>query len=165
MVPAIITYMPNSANAPSLLEYLRRNLSADVTVFGSPVFYIPLLIVLAQMNFVQWKVLLVALIGTEVIAAAIKLLFPTTRPTPRNTQSLLGRYDAGSFPSIHTARAATLATVTTFLTDNLVILGLVCALLAGVAWSRVHLKHHYRIDVLGGLALGFCTGTVTAFLW
>ncbi len=128
----------------------------SLTAFGTPFFYVPFLIVLRRFSPTPeiFYVTLTAIVLTELIGAAIKLIFPTERPKARARGSWFRNVDAGSFPSIHSARAAVLATTMVFIGKDIWIDALSIVLALGVGWSRIGLKHHYLRDVIAGLALG-----------
>lgn len=127
----------------------------SLTAFGTPFFYVPMLIVLWRFAGTDVLMLtLVSLVLTELIGAAIKLIFPTERPKARVRGSWFRNVDAGSFPSIHSARAAVLATTFVILFDDIWVRALAVMLALGVGWSRIGLKHHYLRDVIAGFMLG-----------
>lgn len=149
----------------SIREFTAKNMAESLTAFGSPLFYIMVIVLLARTGFGQWPAVAVALASTEAVCACIKIFFPTIRPVPRANQGLLGRYDAGSFPSIHTARTASLAFSLTRCIDDpaLVIAGIF--LVIGVGWSRTVLGHHYAIDVIAGCVIGLTVSFLVFALW
>jgi len=99
-------------------------------------------------------VLLVALLVNEITGSIIKIVFPKKRPTGQSYKNVLEKIDAGSFPSLHTSRI-TVVYLTLFATTPLVGLktGFIIVILL-VSISRIYLKKHYPIDVLGGLICG-----------
>ena len=127
----------------------------SLTAFGTPFFYVPFLIVLwryAGTDVCAAAVISIAL--AELIGAGIKLIFPTERPKARARGSWFRNVDAGSFPSIHSARAAVLATTSVLLFEDIWMRALAVSLALGVGWSRIGLKHHYLRDVVARFALG-----------
>jgi membrane-associated phospholipid phosphatase len=139
------------------------------------------------------SVALQLLIGTPgaVVLAALALVLPAglltyalnrfckwLLPKPRRNRlyhDLISPWLRGSFPSFHTQFAATFAT--TFVVAVALLAPGASRLLAGglaaasmglsvglVAWSRLYLAVHDRIDVYGGLALGLGVGAGVAAL-
>lgn len=99
--------------------------------------------------------LLLALLINEILASFIKIIYPKKRPTGQTYNNLLEKIDAGSFPSIHASRI-TLVYLTLFShTDSVWIKVVVLLVIVLVILSRVVLKKHYWIDVLGGFVIGF----------
>ncbi|WP_423918698.1 phosphatase PAP2 family protein [Frigoribacterium sp. 2-23] len=107
----------------------------------------------------RWAALywIVACVASAGLVQAIKHLFGRARPT-----EILVVSDYGSFPSGHTANAATLAVVLG------VILRRVWVWAAGVAYtvlmllSRTYLGAHWLTDTIGGLLIG---AGVAVVLW
>ncbi len=135
-------------------KYILDNFFSSVTLFGTPEFYILIVLLLIKINPSFAIKLIIALLVTEAVCGIIKFAYPKERPIPRSNKKFFERYDAGSFPSIHTARITTLAVmINSFYNDNL-LLFVSIALILCVGYSRVYLKHHYFKDVVGGLAIG-----------
>ena len=95
-----------------------------------------------------------AILTVEIIGAALKFLYRKDRPVPMKRKTLYQIYDAGSFPSIHTARFAALLIVVAklYLSWEFLLAGL--PLVVAVGYSRVYLKKHYPVDVIGGFVIG-----------
>ncbi len=98
--------------------------------------------------------MLIALLVNEIVASLIKIIFPKKRPNGQTYKTILEKIDAGSFPSIHASRI-TLVYLTLFLNTDILLIKIVFLLIiALVALSRILLKKHYLIDVIGGFCLG-----------
>ena len=74
-----------------------------------------------------------------------RTIFFKERPKKRKYKNIIEKIDAGSFPSLHSARAGVLAVVlsTLFFHTGLTILFFLSAI--GVAWARVKLHKHYPV--------------------
>jgi membrane-associated phospholipid phosphatase len=111
---------------------------------------------------------------TYAVNRLCKALLPKPRAN-RSYHALISPWLRGSFPSFHTQFAATFAM--TFVA----VIGLVepperlaLALLVGfasmgvsvalVAWSRLYLAVHDRVDVYGGVVLGVLIGLLVAWI-
>lgn len=139
-----------------ILPYFLDKYFNGITLFGTSLFYGVILLFVSRTH--PWLAIktFIALFITEIISAIIKVLYRKNRPTQKNRQSLLDHYEAGSFPSIHSARVTILVLLIYYLFPNDPITLLIAAILAlAVAYSRIHLKLHYVSDVIAGIILGF----------
>lgn len=137
-----------------LSKYIFDNFFSSVTLFGTPVFYGVVVLLFIKINLSFAIRLALALLATEAVCAIIKLAYPKKRPIPRPSKGLLEKYDAGSFPSIHSARITTLAIMINIFYKDPLLLFVSTALVVFVGYSRMRLKHHYFIDVAGGIVIG-----------
>ncbi len=126
----------------------------DITSLASPIIllFVPFIFLGPSKQFYT---LLVALLVNEIVASLIKIIYPKKRPNGQTYKTILEKIDAGSFPSIHASRI-TLVYLTLFLNaDNLLVKIVFLVFIAFVFLSRIFLKKHYLIDVIGGFCLGF----------
>ena len=130
----------------------------DITTFGGAIFYFLLVFSLFLLD--QNKIASVLSGGfmiTLIITVIIRLLYFRPRPKKQGYHNIVERIDASSFPSLHTARMVFLAGVgiqsfrNTITTISLIVFAL------SVLYSRIHLKKHDWIDVLGGIVVGVGT--------
>lgn len=125
-----------------------------VSIFGTPFFYIPMTAYFLKTNPNLAIKLILAIASTEIICGAVKYIYPKARPIPMPSKTLIQKYFAGSFPSVHTARIAAFS-VTVVLSDidkTFILIGLLA--IACVGYSRIYLKKHYFIDVAAGFGIG-----------
>lgn len=105
--------------------------------------------------------LLVPLIAGSIITAGmvvlIRLFYFKPRPRKEKYTNFIERIDASSFPSLHAARIVFLAILFSvhFANQYLTILCSVTAAL--VSYSRIYLRKHDWIDVVGGIIVGVAT--------
>ncbi|KDA06116.1 phospholipid phosphatase [Microbacterium sp. CH12i] len=125
-------------------------------------FAIPLAIAAILLILRRWRAALFALLAFIVSAGIVQLLkhlFGRARPG-----EMLVLSDYGSFPSGHTANAATIAAVVCLLLPR------VWTVLVGVAWvlamgfSRTLLSVHWLSDTIGGALAGIATVLLLAAL-
>ena len=131
-----------------------RMLFQAVSIFGTPFFYIPMTAYFLKTNPNLAIKLVLAIASTEIICGAVKYIYPKARPIPMPSKTLIQKYFAGSFPSVHTARI-TAFSVTVILSSRdklLILIGLLA--IACVGYSRIYLKKHYFIDVAAGFGIG-----------
>jgi membrane-associated phospholipid phosphatase len=145
----------------SLYKNILNDFFASVTLFGHPVFYIFIIIILLKFNLPFALHLLPALLFVEALCIIIKLVYRKERPILQSRKGFYNLIDANSFPSVHSARISLLATAIIFYYQNILFtfLGVFLALLVG--YSRIHLKRHYFFDVVFGFLLGIITAFIT----
>lgn len=141
-----VSVVSQSAVQFKLLEFAR-----DSTSWGSsPILLLVTAIIIPQS---QWIQIVLAYTITEIVTSCIKYFYPTSRPDEeKNVQKpILEKIHASSFPSIHTARS----TVLTYFLFSMGAITWVVALVAlgAVGVSRVVLKRHYPIDIVGGVVV------------
>ena len=131
-----------------------RMLFQAVSILGTPFFYIPMAAYFLKTNPNLAIKLILVIASTEIICGAVKYIYPKARPVPMPNKTLIQKYFAGSFPSVHTARITAFSvTVILFTMDKIFILiGLLA--IACVGYSRIYLRKHYFIDVIGGFGIG-----------
>jgi undecaprenyl-diphosphatase len=120
------------------------------------IYLIPLVILAALLIAKRWRAglfLVVSLLASVSVVQLLKSLYGRARP-----EEMLVISDFGSFPSGHTANAATMAAIAMLLFPR------VWVLLVGVLWtiamafSRTLLSVHWLSDTIGGMLVG--AGTV-----
>lgn len=120
---------------------------------------ITLLFLFININiFFQLLVAFAIAYGLTIIGRA---LFWKQRPKKRKYKNFLEKIDAGSFPSLHSARAGVLVTILSNFFANNFITGLLIISAIGVAWARVYLKKHFPVDVITGLVIGAVSAGIT----
>jgi len=145
-------------------KYILDNFFSSITLFGTPVFYIVIVLLMIKINLSFAAKLIVALIVTEAVCGIIKLAYPKQRPVPRPNKKFFERYDAGSFPSIHTARITALAAMLNSFYNDALLLFASIALVVLVGYSRIYLKHHFLKDVAAGFLIGAIISVLAATL-
>jgi len=109
------------------------------------------------------------LLARFVFCEIIYFFYKKTRPYQRlnfiiPTSKLLLSWThkrSNSFPSGHAASLTAISTVTWFFLPALGLLGLIAALLNGIA--RIILGYHHLSDILVGWAIGILAGLITYF--
>jgi membrane-associated phospholipid phosphatase len=101
--------------------------------------------------FTELVIILAALMG---VAILIKSLYYKERPEKKKYETLFGRLDSSSFPSLHAMRISALAVVIGYYLQTplvLIFLGLAAVL---VIYSRIILKKHFIEDAIIGAIIG-----------
>lgn len=119
-------------------------------------YVIPLAILAALLIARRWRAAVfvgVSLLASVLAVQLLKQLFGRARP-----EEMLVISDFGSFPSGHTANAATLAVIAVLLFPRLwvLIVGIIWTI--AMAFSRTLLSVHWLSDTIGGVLVG--VGTV-----
>ena len=137
---------------------------SEVTLFGTMLFYSVVLLIMSRIDFSLFIRSFIILFIVEVVCGAIKLVYPKNRPLPEKEVlqwPLLQKWNSSSFPSIHAARAAALATilVNSYPNDKILLAAAIAVAIA-VGYSRVYLRKHDLTDVAAGLVIGALTGGI-----
>lgn len=137
----------------SFWSYKLNDWFRDFTSLGNPILLIFVPFIFLG-NSKLFHYLLLALLINEIFCSLIKIIFPKKRPTEQTYKNIIEKIDAGSFPSIHASRI-TIVYLTLFSnTENLAIKTVFLSVIVLVFFSRVKLKKHFWIDVLGGFVIG-----------
>ncbi len=140
-----------------MADWLRR-IFLVFTLLGTPFFYVPLAVVLATFNFAAAVKLAIILVAAEAFCSVLKFIYPKERPIPLPRKTLYQKYEAGSFPSIHTARIAAVSAFISFAYPGAATIatGFLATLIVG--YSRIYLQKHYITDVIAGILIGTIMG-------
>jgi len=111
-----------------------------------------------------WQMVLVWIFN-ELGCSLIKLVWYRPRPVPIAWSNWYEKINASSFPSIHAARLAVFATFC-ILSErfDLYTLWIIITAALVVGITRVVLKKHYWVDVIGGWVLGVLLTIVGVYI-
>ena len=126
----------------------------DITSIGSTTIYATIVIMFLLAGKTQIAVkLTIGYVIIYAVAGTIKIIYFKNRPRKEKYNNLLEKIDASSFPSIHSARAILLAAEISRNTNSAttIFLFIIAAL---ICYSRIAIKKHYWIDVVGGVIFG-----------
>ena len=130
----------------------------DVTSLASlSVFFLLLLLLLSLQQFSLFFQLFFGLIFTYAIVIIIRTLYYRDRPNKQEYKNWVERMDASSFPSLHTARAFFLALMLSHFFNQKYATIFFIFLACLISGTRIYMKKHDWIDVLGGVVLGVIT--------
>ena len=139
--------------------------SRDVTAAGSSALYLALVPLVAAVDSSTALRLAVGYCLLMGVCYGIKAAFFKPRPDHADSPAPKNRIesiDASSFPSAHSARAATIAWVIGTAPDAPLLLGLGLAVGAiAVGVSRVILRRHTAMDVLAGWVIGIAAAAAS----
>lgn len=125
---------------------------------GLPLYSVIALVFLLLGRFDVFVQLVIGLVACYGIIALVRLFFFRTRPDRQKYRGFLTKIDAGSFPSLHSARAAVLAVVLSQVFVQPFVRVFLWVLVIVVALMRVVLRRHFVGDVIGGVVLGLLVG-------
>ncbi|MDP3765792.1 MAG: phosphatase PAP2 family protein [Nanoarchaeota archaeon] len=134
------------------------------SLFGTPFFYVPMTAYFLKINPKLGIKLILILVINEFVCGAIKYIYPKDRPVPMPNKTLIQKYFAGSFPSVHTARITAFSVAIVLFTMNKIFILIGLLAIAGVGYSRIYLKKHYLIDVIAGFLIGAIISFAALFL-
>ncbi len=134
-------------------SYKFKEWARDITSLASPILllFVPFIILEASPAY---GYLLLLLLVNEVIGSLIKIFFHKSRPDGQVYKGIMEKIDAGSFPSLHASRI-TIVYLTLFshVTDIYIKVAFLL-IMSAVMISRVLLKRHFIIDIIGGFGIG-----------
>lgn len=123
-------------------------------------FAIPIAIAVVLLLMRRWRAAVFALLAFIISAGlvqALKHLFGRARP-----EDMLVLSDYGSFPSGHTANAATIAAVAVLLFPRVWTAIVAVAWVVAMALSRTLLSVHWMSDTIGGALVGIAASLLLA---
>ncbi len=129
----------------------------DVTALGNPAILFAVSLLVARE---WWLGILLGLAAVEAAGRAIKLVAFVPRPRPAAWGSVWEKSDAGSFPSIHAARAVLVCAILYAAVETPMARALLVAMPVAVGLSRVMLRTHRWWDVAAGWSLGYLAALV-----
>ncbi|MBS3124424.1 phosphatase PAP2 family protein [Candidatus Woesearchaeota archaeon] len=133
-----------------IYEFLR-----DLTALGGTILFLlilPLALVVKEYQLF-WQ-LLFGYCSTMIVVVLIRTFYYKDRPNKEAHHNYLEKLDASSFPSWHTARALFLALIFSEKFNYFPLTVFLITITVIVAYSRLYLKKHDIIDVMGGMVLG-----------
>jgi len=136
-----------------MLNKIVRWLMCEMTFFGGLPFFL-LVIALFYLLGEESTALTfsLGLILLHLTTITIRLFYFKRRPKRMPYRNIAEKINASSFPSLHTGRAFFTSFVLLSLDLVVGLLFLMIAVIVGL--SRLYLRKHYLIDVIGGAVMG-----------
>lgn len=133
-------------------------------VIGGPISMLIIgLVLVATFLFLRWErialIVACAMVTSVALAAPLAAVVARTRP-----EGSLAETVPTSFPSGHTAMAATVGVVLALVFRSWVAWVLGIAWVVFMAWSRTYLQAHWLTDVIAGAFLGLVAGMIAWYL-
>lgn len=125
----------------------------DFSSFGDPSILFIIWLLIFRLDINKLFVFFIGMFFVEVVGGLIKVLWYKERPDKMNHKTILDKVYAGSFPSIHVARAVFIFSFISMEFSGILLL-LFPAIISLVSFSRIYLKKHFISDVFGGFVLG-----------
>jgi len=141
----------------SFLKSILDDFFSSITSFGSPIFYILVILVSMKFGVPFYAELFFALIFVEIICVLIKLIYKKERPIQQARDNIYNKIDANSFPSIHSARISLIAFTFMLFYRDLPTIIIATIVMLCVGYSRIYLKRHHWLDVFAGFFIGIIT--------
>lgn len=138
------------------MKLILKKIFEEATFFGGLGFYAFLIILFFVIGKTNYSIkLFLSLIIIYFLTFIIRLFYFKSRPKKEEYRNFLEKIDASSFPSVHAARATFLCFFSILVLNlTLYVNILIFVLFFLVLYSRIYLKKHYLIDVIGGVILG-----------
>lgn len=136
------------------VSYYLNSVMKDITSLGGIMFYAVLLVFSYFLDIRVFYKLLAGAFLIYIINVPLKLIFYKDRPNKMGYRALWEKFEASSFPSVHSARAVFLALVFWDTSMPLALKVFVVLIAALVMVSRVWLKKHFWSDVAAGIISG-----------
>jgi membrane-associated phospholipid phosphatase len=137
------------------LSKLTDMLFRDITTFGGEIFYLLILVLtLALQKYSLFILLLWGNLIAIVVVIFTRTVYFKPRPNKQTYKNWLEKMDASSFPSLHAARIWFLALLFSwYFKYNIAPVTVLILLAIITSYSRIYLKKHDWIDLLGGILL------------
>lgn len=143
----------------NLKKFYMNSLMQDLTAFGTIYHFVILIAILISFDQQQLAYKLVTgQIIMYLFAVPLKLFLFKNRPKKIMHKNIIEKIEASSFPSVHTLRIFFVSTVLINFFNNAILTIILSFLSLAVAYSRIYLKRHYFIDIIGGAFLGILLG-------
>jgi len=143
----------------NLKKFYMNSLMQDLTAFGTIYHFVILIAILISFDQQQLAYKLVTgQIIMYLFAVPLKLFLFKSRPKKIMHKNIIEKIEASSFPSVHTLRIFFVSTVLINFFNNAILTIILSFLSLAVAYSRIYLKRHYFIDIIGGAFLGILLG-------
>ncbi len=137
----------------------------DTTALGGLAVYVFVAVLFLVLgNVMLFTQLVVGLVLCYGLIAPLRMIFFRVRPDKQKFSGVFTKIDAGSFPSMHSARATVLAIILAQFFTQPVVRGLLVVSVLGVLVTRILLKRHYLSDTIGGVVIGAVIGWLTLLI-
>lgn len=137
----------------------------DLKAFGGLPLFVLMIVLSYALGYQQlfWQ-LSIGIVLAYIVTTAGRIFLFKRRPDGQVYKNFLQKIDAGSFPSLHSMRAAVLATILVVFFDNTFVDVLAVIVVTSVATVRVVQKRHYVADVIAGALAGVVVALLAVFL-
>ncbi|MAG10922.1 hypothetical protein CMI44_01255 [Candidatus Pacearchaeota archaeon] len=138
----------------------------EITLFGGLIFSLFLIVIFFITGKIDFaKEIFFGVVVIYLVTLIIRLFYFKSRPKKVRYNNFLEKIDASSFPSIHTARAVFLGLFAIIAFSlNVYVSTLILFILILVFYSRIYLKKHDWIDIIGGFLLGLMIYWAVSYL-
>ena len=145
-----------------MANILQKKLFEEITFFGGLFFYLFLIILFFTLGKADYSLkLFLGLLSVYLLTFIIRIFYFKPRPEKVSYNNFLEKIDASSFPSVHAARTTFLFIfLLVFLPSSLIYIILTLILWLLVLYSRIHLKKHDIIDLIGGILTGILSSLI-----
>ena len=129
-------------------------LTDSTALGGLPIYGLIILLFIALNHWVEAAKLVIGFALFYLIVQGIRSVYFKHRPEKQEYHTFKQKLDASSFPSLHAARVTFLAATLILFFNNVWVTGIFTAMTVIVYATRIALKRHDIIDVVGGVVVG-----------
>ena len=138
-----------------LLKFAAGKIMWHISALGTGFFLLALALFAffagQQTLFLQ---LAAALVISFLVALPLKLALYKDRPQKKHHSNWVEKFDAATFPSVHSSRAALIFIILSLFINKTAVSVFLLIISILIAYSRIHLKRHFWQDTLAGYLLG-----------
>lgn len=149
------------------MKIIIKKFFEEITFLGGILFYlIFLLFFLINKDYFSSLIIFSGIVLIYFITLGVRTFYFKSRPKKVKYKNFLEKIDASSFPSIHSARSIFIFLFLIFyvIADYLVLF-LLLVLTFLVMYSRIYLKKHNIMDLLGGILLAIFSFVIISLIY
>ncbi len=157
------THSFNIMSYKRFFKIISQEVIRDFTSFGNPIILIIISAIFLGIT-VKLLYIILGLLLVELFCWIIKFFYYKKRPKEEVHANIPERMNAGSFPSLHSARSSFIFTSLFLLSNSIGLRILFIILIIIVGLTRISLKKHYLSDIIAGYFIGIIFSLIENYL-